>query len=305
MNPLIVIVGPTASGKTKLAVELAHEIKGEIISADSRQVYQGMDIGTGKDRMEYWREGKEIPVHLLDIRQAGASYHVADFQKDFREAFLAIRQREKMPILCGGSGMYIEAVLRQFEFTAVPVDLHLRKELEGKPKEELMQLLAQSSSPYRHLADVSTKKRLIRALEIGEYLKDAPLEPLAALSMQAKVFGIHLEVEERWQRIKGRLGQRLDNGLVEEVKSLLDKGVSSEKLISYGLEYRFITQFLFGELSYAEMVEKLNIAIRQFAKRQMTYFRHMEQGGISIHWLDGRLDTQHLTETIRRAEWNQ
>jgi len=304
MYNLLVILGPTASGKTRLAAELAHAWQTEVISADSRQVYRGMDIGTGKDLGDYVIQGQTIPTHLINIHEAGEQYSLHAFQNDFQEAFSAISTKGKAPILAGGTGLYIEAALGQFEYAAVPVNETLRNELEEKSKEELLALFQESSSSFTELADLSTKKRLIRAIEINRYLATNSLETREMLPIQALVIGLLLPLEERRKRITERLHQRFQHGMLEEVQSLLDQGISAEKLIHYGLEYKFITQHLQGELAYEEMLEKLNIAIHQFAKRQMTYFRHMEGKGIPIQWLDAQLSITELIEQIQIL-WNQ
>jgi tRNA dimethylallyltransferase len=303
-NNLLVILGSTASGKTRLGAALAAKWDTHIVSADSRQVYRGMDIGTGKDMADYVVDSKTIPAHLIDIREAGGSFHVADFQEEFHRAFEHVSSLNRVPILCGGTGMYIEAVLRHFEFTHVPSDQNLRCALEAKSSEQLHELFQELPSSYQALADTSTQKRLIRAIEIGLYLKDHPMPLAPKTELSPVVFGLNLEAEIRRQKIDQRLEERLQQGLVAEVESLLKSGIAPEKLISYGLEYKFITLYLRQELGYADMVEKLKIAIHQFAKRQMTYFRHMERNGITIHWLDAQQTTQELINQIE-TKWNQ
>lgn len=301
MSSLIVILGPTASGKTHLAVQLAHQLDGEIISADSRQVYRGMDIGTGKDLDEYTINGKKIPYHLIDILDAGESYHIYQFQQDFQKAYTDIIQRGKIAILCGGSGMYLDAVLKGYEFTSIPIDLALREELLEKSTEELLNIFAKNQSIYSEKSDTSTKKRLIRAIEINLFLKNNPTFKITPQAIpKATIFGLNPATELRREKITKRLTHRLENGMIEEVQSLLSKGIPAEKLIFYGLEYKFITQFLEGEIAYEVMVEKLNIAIHQFAKRQMTYFRKMENDGLKINWLDSKLPFNKLMDTISR-----
>ncbi len=284
---LITIIGPTASGKTKLAVQLAAHIGGEIISADSRQVYKGMDIGTGKDLNEYFYEGKHIPYHLIDIVEAGESYHLYQFQQDFQRAFDAIRQRGNIAILCGGSGLYVESVLKGFQYTAVPIDESLRERLAPLTHEALKQYFYQIPSQYTAYADVSTHKRCIRAIEISTFLRQNPTFELPTQSTLSNIiFGLNPPVELRRERITQRLHQRLAEGMIQEVAHLLESGISAQKLNFYGLEYKFVTAYLQGEMPYEAMVEKLNIAIHQFAKRQMTYFRKMEKDGLAIHWLE-------------------
>ena len=306
--PLIVILGPTASGKTKLAVNVASKLNGEIISADSRQVYRGMNIATGKDYEEYlpafkqnhdWPAGIE-GVHLIDIVEAGESYNVAFFQRDFQKAYQDIFSRNKTPILCGGTGMYIESVLRNYEDTQVPISQGFRDELSLKTGAELISIF--QGKYFQENADISTRKRLIRAMEIGKWkLENVILKKEVFnlfLNINKIVFGINIPVEIRRKRITKRLHDRLNNGMIEEVKYLLESGISAEKLIFYGLEYKFITEYLIGELSFDEMTKRLEIAIHQFAKRQMTFFRSMERKGIKINWLDGMLPVEDMTEEI-------
>lgn len=330
-QPLIVILGPTASGKTKLAVNVASKINGEIISADSRQVYRGMNIGTGKDYEEYlpffkqnqdWLAGIE-GVHLIDIVEAGDSYNVAFFQRDFQKAYQNIISRNKTPILCGGTGMYIEAVLRNYEDTQVPISQEFRDELSLKTDEELEEIFQKKYAQVNQNADISTRKRLIRAIEIGEFRTREVGERRSAFEIQdsrfekqnrtvdrseshggpfrTQNFGIAISVEIRRERITKRLHDRLENGLIEEVKSLLESGISVEKLIFYGLEYKFITEYLVGDLSYDEMTKRLEIAIHQYAKRQMTFFRSMERKGIKINWLDGMQTVEEMTTQLLDA----
>lgn len=302
---LIVILGPTACGKTHLATHLACKINGEILSADSRQVYRGMSIATGKDLGEYVVNNQPIPYHLIDIVEAGDSYNVHRFQEDFQLAYSRVLDRGRTPILCGGTGLYIEAVLREHQFTAIPVDEDLREILSYYSNEELLQKFNAIPSAYTPLADTSTRKRLIRAIEISTYLLTGNLSFTNSVSRRTGgpaitycIFGLDLPVEERRARITRRLHERLQNGMIEEVKGLLEQGISAEKLIYYGLEYKFITEYLLGTLAYGTMVEHLNIAIHQFAKRQMTFFRKMERDGMKIHWLDALLPTEKLIEII-------
>lgn len=328
-QPLIVILGPTASGKTKLAVNLASKIDGEIISADSRQVYRGMTIGTGKDYDEYLPFFKKKPnlpagiegLHLVDNVEAGDSYNVAFFQRDFQKAYENIISRNKTPILCGGTGMYIEAILRNYEDTQVPINQEFRAELEQKSNEELNKIFQEKYQTIHPNADTSSQKRLIRAIEVGQWKMDngkwrienekLKIENDSVLERQspftfhstlftqnAILFGINIPVEIRRERITKRLHERLENGMIEEVKNLLQSGISAEKLIFYGLEYKFITEHLLGELSYDEMARKLEIAIHQFAKRQMTFFRSMERKGLKINWLNGEKTLEEMIQTI-------
>ncbi len=312
-QPLIVILGPTASGKTKLAVNVASKLNGEIISADSRQVYKGMNIGTGKDYEDYlpfFKQNQDWPagiegVHLIDIVEAGDSYNVAFFQRDFQKAYQDIISRNKTPILCGGTGMYIEAVLRNYEDTQVPVSQEFRDELSLKTDEELEVIFQEKYAQVNQNADISTRKRLIRAIEIRNWkLENGDLneENFAPFSNQnGVIFGIEIPVEIRRERITKRLHDRLKNGMIEEVKALLESGISAEKLIFYGLEYKFITEYLVGDLSYDEMTKRLEIAIHQFAKRQMTFFRSMERKGIKINWLDGMQPVEEMSSQLLKA----
>ncbi|WP_134089481.1 tRNA (adenosine(37)-N6)-dimethylallyltransferase MiaA [Olivibacter sp. XZL3] len=291
---LICILGPTASGKTSLAVALAKKINGAIISADSRQVFRGMDIGTGKDLAEY--EG--VDYYLIDIRDAGADYHVAHFQDDFQEALLKIQAQGKIPILCGGTGLYIQSVLQHYMFTAIPRNDSLRFHLLEKDMEELEKLFLSMPQPTTFKADISTKKRLIRAIEIASWLKDNPQAVVKQPQKPAAlVFGIQLSLDDRRARITQRLEKRLAAGLIDEVKRLMDAGVSADKLKFYGLEYKYVTAFLLGEMDRQQLFTKLNTEIHRFAKRQMTYFRKMEKDGIHIHWLDG---TDFVAENVEK-----
>ncbi|HEY1054077.1 MAG TPA: tRNA (adenosine(37)-N6)-dimethylallyltransferase MiaA, partial [Emticicia sp.] len=298
---LIVILGPTASGKTRLAVALAAKIGGEIISADSRQVYTGMTIGTGKDYEEYKdASGLKVPYHLIDVVEAGEEYHVARFQKDFQQAYQDIVGRGKVPILCGGSGMYIEAVLKNYQHTQVPIDAILREELEAKTYEELLSQFQEEYEQFYAEADTSTKKRLIRAFEIARFMRDNPQSNQKSEPFQSLIFGIGIPTEVRRERITKRLYKRLQEGMIEEVQELLNKGISAEKLIFYGLEYKFITEYLLGQMAFDDMVMKLEVAIHQFAKRQMTFFRSMEKKDLTIYWLDGIDTTESLINEIIR-----
>lgn len=281
---LICILGATATGKTSLAVAIARRLDGEIISADSRQVYRNMDIGTGKDLEEY----NEIPHHLIDIHPAGYKYNVFDYQQDFQKAFKAITTKSKMPILCGGSGLYLEAVLEDYQMQTAPANISLRKELEKKPHDELIELL-KAHKVLHNTTDTSSKKRTIRALEIAAHDKQYPQQERKKLILNPLIVGIRYEVAERRARISERLQTRLHSGMVEEVQQLLENGIAPEDLVYYGLEYKYITLYLTHQLTYSEMVSQLNTAIHRFAKRQMTWFRRMERKGTQIHWLDGNL----------------
>ena len=281
---MIVILGPTASGKTRYAVKMACKCDGEILSADSRQVYRGMDIGTGKDLSEYHCCGRDIPYHLIDIAEAGTKYNLFEYQRDFFKAFEDIHSRGKQPILCGGTGLYIEAVTKGYSLPEVPIDFQLREEFEKLSLKELAKKLT-SVKRLHNTTDIDHKKRAIRALEIALYAEKHPTGFTEYPKLKCRYIGILVEREERNRRIDIRLKQRLENGLVEEVKGLITNGIPPEKLIYYGLEYKFVTLYLTGQLSYKEMTEQLAIAIHQFAKRQMTWFRGMERRGVEIEWI--------------------
>lgn len=282
---LLVILGPTASGKTKFAVEAARELNAEIISADSRQVYRDMDIGTGKDLSEYTLpDGQKIPYHLIDNCPAGSRYNLYEYQRDFAKALKDIQERNKFPILCGGTGLYIEAVLKGYTLPAVPENPALRASLEGKSLAELSTILA----GYKNLhntTDTDTPKRAVRAIEIAEYQAVHPEIKSDLPLLKPYIIGLETEREERRRRITQRLQARLNAGMIEEVKNLLQSGIQAEDLIYYGLEYKYLTLYVLGKLSYDEMSSQLETAIHQFAKRQMTWFRGMERRGLEIHWI--------------------
>ena len=282
---LITVLGPTASGKTDFAAHLASQIDGEIISADSRQVYRGMDIGTGKDLSDYVVEEEQIAYHLIDIRDAGDKYTLFNYQHDFHKAYNDILLRSKAPILCGGTGLYIESVLKGYQLPDVPENPELRKSLETKSLDELTQILASYKSLH-NTTDTDTKKRAIRAIEIAEFKSRQFASELDYPPIESIIIGIDIDRELRRQKISLRLKKRLSEGMIEEVKSLLNNGVSPENLIYYGLEYKFVTLYVIGRITYEEMFSQLEIAIHQFAKRQMTWFRGMEKRGFTIHWLD-------------------
>lgn len=296
---LIVILGPTASGKTSFAAHLAKEIGTEIISADSRQIYQGLDLGTGKDYEDYVVDSILVPYHLIDIKPAGYQYNVFEYQKDFLKIFTKLQGEGKVPVLCGGSGMYIEAAIKGYQLTQVPVNEKLRAELESKSLEELSEIL----SGYHRLhntSDVDTTKRAIRAIEIAEYYKyNAPAEENYP-EIKPLLIGVRFPRNEERQRITLRLKQRLDSGMRKEVESLMQNGITAEQLLYYGLEYKFITLYLTGELTYHEMFTQLNTAIHQFAKRQMTWFRRMERNGQEIHWVEGSLPMELKLQYVKR-----
>lgn len=295
---LITILGPTATGKTGLAAHLAARINGEIISADSRQIYRGMDLGTGKDYADYFVDDIEIPSHLVDIEDAGVHYNVFRFQTDFIRVFNEIKSKDKFPVLCGGSGLYIEAVLKNYRLIEVPPNKILRKELEGKNLEELSEILKNLKPKLHNHTDVETDRRAIRAIEIEKYYSENPEFDSSYPEINSLNIGIDFDRELRRQRITTRLKQRIDGGMLEEVQNLLDSGLTPAQLVYYGLEYKFLTLHLIGELTFDEMFRQLEIAIHQFAKRQMTWFRGMEKRGTKIHWIDGHLPMEGKVEEI-------
>lgn len=284
MTDIITILGPTASGKTDIAVKLANKLDAEIISADSRQVYRRMDLGTGKDLDDYNLNGKHIPYHLIDIVEPGTKYNVYEYQRDFLEAYNDIRSRGKRVIVCGGTGLYLESILRSYRLSPVPQNPELRKLLNGKSLEELTEILKQYKKLHNS-TDVDSAQRAIRAIEIAEYYKHTPIDDRPFPTLSSYNIGIEVDRETRRSRITARLHQRLDNGMVEEVKHLLEEGIAPENLIYYGLEYKYLTLYVIGELTYNQMFSQLEIAIHQFAKRQMTWFRGMERRGIHINWM--------------------
>ena len=294
---LITILGPTASGKTSLATALADKLGTEIISGDSRQVYRRMDLGTGKDLADYTIEGRSVPYHLIDIVEPGYKYNVFEYQRDFLKAYESIVAKDKLPVLCGGTGMYIESVLKGYRLLPVPENPELRASLEGKSLEELTRIL-EGYKKLHNSTDVDTAKRAIRAIEIEEYYKQQPLEYREFPSLKSLIIGVDIDRELRREKITRRLKQRLDEGMVDEVRGLLTEGISAENLIYYGLEYKFLTQYAIGELTYEEMFHQLETAIHQFAKRQMTWFRGMERRGFVIHWLDATLSMEEKVERI-------
>ncbi len=282
-NPLLIILGATASGKTKLAIELAKVLETEIISADSRQVFKGMDIGTGKDLLEFTEAN--IPFHLIDIRAAGQNYNVNCFKEDFYTAFISITKKNKLPILCGGTGMYIHSLLQNHEFTAVPNNESLRISLQGLDKIQLENKIKNYPKNLTGHVDFSSSKRMIRAIEVADYLQNHNLEKVERPKLNPLVIGLVDELETRRAKISTRLTRRLEEGLIEEVEKLIADGVSIEMLTFYGLEYKFVASYLMKEIDYSTLKEKLTIAICQFAKRQMTFFRKMEKDGVNINWL--------------------
>ncbi len=294
---LITITGPTACGKTSLAAELAYQLGGEIISADSRQVFRGMDIGTGKDLADYHIHGVDIPYHLIDIHDAGYEYNVYQFQNDFIRAFGDIVSRGRQPILCGGTGMYIEAVVKGYQLADAPIDPDFRRRMEAFTDEELTARLASIIKLHNH-TDTETRDRLLRALEIQEYHLQHPDEYPHMPEMEHLIIGVSFPREIVIERIGIRLRQRLQEGMIEEVKALLEQGVPEERLLRYGLEYKHVTRYLRGECSYDQMYENLYTDIRRFSKRQMTWFRRMERQGIPIHWIDGTQPLQAKVEEV-------
>jgi tRNA dimethylallyltransferase len=290
---LVVVTGPTASGKTSLAVAIADRLKGEIISADSRQVYRGMNLGTGKDYDDYLIEGNRLPCHLIDIADPGYKYNVFEYQRDFIEVYYSLRDRKVFPVVCGGSGMYADSIITGYKMVEVPPDSGLRIKLEKKSMEELIEILSTYKNLH-NLTDIDTRKRVIRAIEIEHFKKSRGKQISEFPKIRSLVIGIMLDRESRRRRISERLKKRLDAGMVDEVKQLIDQGVSKEILMYYGLEYKFITLYLTGRLSYDSMVRDLEIAIHQFAKRQMTWFRGMERRGMKINWFDGNLPMEKM-----------
>ncbi len=305
---MITILGPTASGKTPLAAALAARIGGEIISADSRQVYRRMDIGTGKDLADY----QGVPYHLIDICEPGTKYNLFQYQQDFFDAYEQIRQRGAVPILCGGTGLYIEAVLKGYHLSPVPQNPELRSQLEGKPLAELTMMLQklkeQNGSHMHNTTDVDSCQRAIRAIEIETYNKEHPT-PLRELpAIDSTIIGVNIDRELRREKITRRLKARLEEkqqvgasagmSMVDEVRGLLAEGIAAEDLTYYGLEYKYVTEYVLGHLSYDEMFRQLEIAIHQFAKRQMTWFRGMERRGFVIHWIDATLPLEEKIAAI-------
>ena len=296
---LITILGPTASGKTTLAARLAYEMHTEVISGDSRQVYRRMDLGTGKDLEDYVVEGIQVPYYLIDIVEPGTKYNVFEYQRDFLKVYEELRGEGKVPVLCGGTGLYLESVLRGYRLMPVPENEALRTVLAGKSLEELTEML-KSYKQLHNTTDVDTPKRAIRAIEIEEYYRNHPAEGRDFPSIHALVVGIDIDRETRRRKISERLKQRLEHGMLDEIRDLLSEGIPAENLIYYGLEYKYLTQYVIGELTYEEMYRKLEIAIHQFAKRQMTWFRGMERRGIQIHWLEASSPMEDKVAQIRR-----
>lgn len=301
---LITVLGPTASGKTSFAASLAARLDSEIISADSRQIYRSMDIGTGKDLDDYTVAGKAVPYHLIDICSPGDKYNVFEYQHAFFRVYRELRERGKLPVLCGGTGMYIEAVLKGYKLLAVPENPFLRNELKDKSLKELTRILA-TYKKLHNKTDVDSVKRAIRAIEIEEYYKNQPPDMNDYPSLNSLIIGIDIDRGLRRTKISARLRKRLDEGMVDEVRSLLNEGIHPDDLIYYGLEYKYLTLYITGKLSYEDMVSQLEIAIHQFAKRQMTWFRGMERRGFTIHWMDASLPLDEkisYTEALLRQQ---
>ncbi|WP_276965296.1 tRNA (adenosine(37)-N6)-dimethylallyltransferase MiaA [Bacteroides graminisolvens] len=296
---LIAILGPTASGKTSFAATLAYELDTEIISADSRQIYREMDLGTGKDLADYTVNGKQIPYHLIDIAEPGYKYNVFEYQRDFLNAYQSIKQKGRLPVLCGGTGLYLESVLKGYQLIPVPENPELRTRLAGKTLEELTDILSNYKTLHNS-TDVDTAKRAIRAIEIEEYYATHDLSAREFPSINSLIIGVDIDRELRREKITKRLRQRLDEGMVEEVRRLLNKGIQPEDLIYYGLEYKYLTLYVTGEISFEEMFKQLEIAIHQFAKRQMTWFRGMERKGFKIHWIQASMPTDEKIEWVKK-----
>lgn len=305
MIPMITILGPTASGKTDIATHLAAELSAEIISADSRQVYRRMDIGTGKDLADYVVDGKRVPYHLIDIVEPGTKYNLFEYQRDFLEVYNDIRSRGKNVILCGGTGLYIESVLKGYRLIPVPENKELRHKLEGKSLLELTSILerlkAENNSNMHNSTDVDTSKRAIRAIEIEMAYKEAHIEERTFPKIDNVIIGVGIDRDLRRMKITRRLDQRLQDGMVDEVKSLLDSGIPADDLIYYGLEYKFVTEYILGKSTFEEMHRSLEIAIHQFAKRQMTWFRGMERRGFTIHWIDAADSMEEKINEIKKV----
>lgn len=296
---LITILGPTASGKTLFSTALAAQLHTEIISADSRQIYRGMDLGTGKDLADYTINGHTIPYHLIDIVNPGYKYNVFEYQKDFLNAYESIKEKGCLPILCGGTGLYLESVLKGYKLMPVPENPELRSNLSDKSLSELTELLKQYKTLHNS-TDVDTVKRAIRAIEIEEYYLKHPIPEREFPELNSLIIGVDIDRELRRERISKRLQQRLDEGMIEEVRNLINNGVAAEDLIYYGLEYKYLTLYVIGQLTYKEMYSGLEIAIHQFAKRQMTWFRGMERKGFTIHWVDSQLPMEEKIAYVEK-----
>lgn len=297
MHDILVITGPTATGKTRLAALVADRLGGEVISADSRQVYRGMDIGTGKDLSDYIIEGRRVPVHMVDIVDAGYRYNVYEYQRDFLKVCEDLSARGVFPVVCGGSGMYVDSIVSGYRLVQVPVNPSLRALLAGRSPEELTEILSQYKSLHNK-TDVDTVKRAVRAIEIADWYAHHPVDESPFPVRNPLVTAVFVDRETRRQRISDRLRARLGEGMIEEVQRLLAGGIHPDDLIYYGLEYKYITLFLMNRLSREEMVQKLEVEIHRFAKRQMTWFRGMERRGIAINWIDGNMGDEEKTACI-------
>jgi tRNA dimethylallyltransferase len=296
---LITVLGATAGGKTAFAAYLANLLNREIISADSRQVYRGMNIGTGKDYDDYLVNGKQVPVHLIDIAEPGEKYNVYMYQQDFISILKDLQSRNKKAVMCGGSGMYIEAIIKDYELIAVPHNPELREKIGQLLIEQLVPIL-ESYKKMHNVSDITDKERLLRAIEIADFYTKNPDVKSGTNSLSHLVLGIKFDRDSRRRRISARLKERLSSGMIEEVKNLMDSGIGKETLIYYGLEYKYIALYLSGELNYEEMFTKLETAIHQFSKRQMTWFRKMERDGIKIHWLDGYMSMEQKIDRVEQ-----
>ena len=296
---LIAILGPTASGKTPFAAALAAELHTEIISADSRQIYRGMDLGTGKDLADYTVDGKQIPHHLIDIAAPGYKYNVFEYQRDFLNAYETIKQKGCLPVVCGGTGMYLESVLKGYRLLPVPENPELRTRLADKSLEELTDILKGYKSLH-NTTDVDTAKRAIRAIEIEEYYAHTPVDERSFPQMNSLIIGVDIDRELRREKITRRLHQRLEEGMIDEVRLLIEQGIQPDDLIYYGLEYKYLTLYLIGKLTYEEMFTQLETAIHQFAKRQMTWFRGMERRGFTIHWMNARWPMEEKIAFVKK-----
>lgn len=294
---LITILGPTASGKTAFACHLAYALGAEIISGDSRQVYKSMDIGTGKDLADYTINGESIPYHLIDIRNAGEKYNIFEYQHDFHTVYQDIKNRNRIPVLCGGSGLYIESVLKGYSLVDVPENKELRTKYANYSLQELTKIL-EGYKTLHNKTDVDTAQRAVRAIEIEEYKKLYPLEQNEFSPLNSLVIGVDIDRELRRKKISDRLNVRLKEGMIEEIQGILDKGISPEDLIYYGLEYKYVTLYITKQLTYKEMYSQLEIAIHQFAKRQMTWFRGMEKRGTHIHWINAEMPMDEKIEKV-------
>jgi len=297
MHDILVITGPTATGKTKLAALVADRLGGEVISADSRQVYRGMDIGTGKDITDYVVDGRKVPVHMVDIVDAGYRYNVYEYQRDFLKVFEDIAARGVFPVVCGGSGMYVDSIVSGYRLIQVPVNGQLRELLAGRSLEELTEILSQYKSLHNK-TDVDTVKRAVRAIEIADWYVHHPVDDSPFPVKNPLVTAVFIDRETRRQRISDRLRARLEEGMIEEVQCLLAGGIHPDDLIYYGLEYKYITLYLMNRLTRDEMIQKLEVEIHRFAKRQMTWFRGMERRGIAINWIDGSKSEEEKTDYI-------